>query len=121
VQNLNLDEVGILDSEDRKGRKVVASDRRPCAARRDMIHHGISRKVKHISVIACVSAAGESLTPDIMTSQDSPLFREQLNKYGIRFGTDLIMNSDAKPSINAEICLITSRLCSYLILLNSGN
>jgi cobalamin biosynthesis Co2+ chelatase CbiK len=61
--------------------------------------------VKHISVIACLFAAGESLTPDMMTSQDSPSFREQLKKRGVRFGTDLIMKSNGKPSINADIFL----------------
>jgi hypothetical protein len=29
----------------------------------ETIYHGISRAVKHISVIACASAAGESLIP----------------------------------------------------------
>jgi hypothetical protein len=81
----NLDEIGISDWEDRMARKVVASSRHECVDRRDMIHHGISRKVKHISVIACVSAAGESLTPYIITSQDSPSIRQQLKKHGVRF------------------------------------
>jgi hypothetical protein len=67
------------------------------------MHHRISRKLKHISVIVCVSSAGESLTPYIITSQDAPSVREQLKKRGVRFGTDLIMKSNAKPYINAEI------------------
>jgi hypothetical protein len=70
---------------------------------RPAMHHGISRKVKHIWVIACVSAAGESLTPYIITSQDSPSVRGQLKKHGVRNGTDLIMKSNANPYINAEI------------------
>jgi hypothetical protein len=99
----NLDEFGISDWEDRKARQFVGSYRRPCAARRDVIHRGISRNVKHISVIACASAAGESLIPGIITSQDSPSVREQLKKRGVRFGTDLIMKSNAKPYIHEEI------------------
>jgi hypothetical protein len=55
--------------------------------------------------IACVSAAGESLTPCIITSQDSPSVREKLKKHGVEFGTDLIMKSNAKPYINVEIFL----------------
>jgi hypothetical protein len=85
----NLDEVGISDWEDRKARQVVVY-RRLCAARRDMLHHGISRNMKHISVITCVSAAGETLIPYIITSQDSPLVREQLNKHAVRFGMERI-------------------------------
>jgi hypothetical protein len=56
-------------------------------------------------VIACVSAAGESLIPYITPLQDSPPVRAQLKKRGVRFGTDLIMKSNAKPYINAEIFL----------------
>jgi hypothetical protein len=86
----NLDEVGISDWEDCKVRKVVVPYRRSCAARRCMIHHGISRKVKHISVIACVFAARESLIPYTITLQDSPSVREQLEKHGVRFGSERI-------------------------------
>jgi hypothetical protein len=50
-----------------------------------------------------VSAAGESLTPYIVTSQDSPTVRERLKKHGVRFGTDFILKHRAKPYINAEI------------------
>jgi hypothetical protein len=50
-----------------------------------------------------VSAAGESLIPGIVTSQDSPVVHAQLKKRAVRFGTDLILKSRAKPYINAEI------------------
>jgi hypothetical protein len=56
-------------------------------------------------MIACGFAAGESLTPDIITSQDSPSLREQLTKQGVRFGTDLIMKSNAKSCIKEKIFL----------------
>jgi hypothetical protein len=61
--------------------------------------------VQHISVIACASAARESLTPDIITSLDSLSARGQIEKHGVRFRTDLITKSNAKPYINAEIFL----------------
>jgi hypothetical protein len=53
----NLDEVDISDWEDCKTKKVIAL----AAMFGQTIHHGVSRRVKHISVIACLSAAGESL------------------------------------------------------------
>jgi hypothetical protein len=53
----NLDEVGISDWEHRKTKKVIAL----AAMSRQTIHHGVSRNVKQISVITCLSAAGESL------------------------------------------------------------
>jgi hypothetical protein len=55
----NLGEVGISDWEDRKTRDVVA----PGTMDGGPIHHAVSRNVKHISVIACLSTAGESLMP----------------------------------------------------------
>jgi hypothetical protein len=62
----NLDEVGISDWEDRKTKtKTVIV---PATMRGQTIYHEISRTVKHISVISCVSAARESLTPYIITS-----------------------------------------------------
>jgi hypothetical protein len=70
-----------------------------------MIRQGISRKVKNISVIAYIFAAGESLAPYVITSQKSPSVREQLKKHRVRFGTGLIITSNAKPYINAEIFL----------------
>jgi hypothetical protein len=67
-----------------------------------MIHHEISRTVKHISVIVCLFAAGESLTPYIITSQASRPVQEQLKKHGVRFRTRVVLRSNSKPYINAE-------------------
>jgi hypothetical protein len=69
------------------------------------MHYGISWNVKHISMIACISAAGESLTPYIVTSQDSAPVRKQLKKHGVHFGTNLMLISNSKPYINSEIFL----------------
>jgi hypothetical protein len=84
----NLDEIGSSAWEDRKARKVVVPA--TMQARRDVIHHGISRKVKPISVIVRVCAARESLTPSIIPSQDPPSVREQVKKHGFRSGTGRI-------------------------------
>jgi hypothetical protein len=65
--------------------------------------HGISRKREHISVIICISAVGISLTPYILTSQDSASVREQLKKHRVRSETALIVKPNTKPYINAEI------------------
>jgi hypothetical protein len=97
----NLDDVGMSDWDHRKTRKVSV----PATMRGVRIHHGISRIVKHISVIACLCAAGKSLTPYINTSQDSAWVRKQLKKHGVRFGEDFASKWNSKPSINAEIFL----------------
>jgi hypothetical protein len=70
----NLDAVGVSEWEDRKPKKVIV----PLSARGQTIHHKTNRALKHVSLIACVSAAGESLTPYILTSQDSLKVRERL-------------------------------------------
>jgi hypothetical protein len=101
----NLDEVGISDWEDRKARKVVV----PSTMVRRPIHHAVSRNVKHISVIACVFAARESLMPYIIISQNSPAVQEQLRQQGVRFGRDVIVTSNHRPYLNAEIFLMYVR------------
>jgi hypothetical protein len=82
----HLDEMGISDWEDRKTKKVVVS----ATMRSQTIHCGIFRKVKHISVIVYISAAGEFLIPCIIISQDSVSVREQLKKHRVRFGMERI-------------------------------
>jgi hypothetical protein len=75
----NLEEVGISDWKDRKTKTVIV----PATMVGQTIHHEISRTVKHISVIVCVSATGESLTPYVVMSQASTPVREQLKKQGV--------------------------------------
>jgi hypothetical protein len=75
----NLDEVGISDGEDGQRKKMVV----PRTAVLHSIHHRFSRSVKHISVVACISASGACLTPDVVTSQDSEALRLDLEADGI--------------------------------------
>jgi hypothetical protein len=95
----HLDEVGISDWEDRITKKVIAL----AAMLGQTIHHGVSRNVKHISVTACMSAAGESLLPDIGTSQKSSTVQEHLKKQDVRFGRDFALKFNPKPYFNAGI------------------
>jgi hypothetical protein len=61
----DLDEVGVGVSEweDRKSKKAVART----AMGSQTIHHGVHRKLKHITVITCVAASGEHVIPYIVT------------------------------------------------------
>jgi hypothetical protein len=61
--------------------------------------------VKHISAIACIFAAGESLIPYIITFQAPTSVQERLKKEGVRFGTDFVLRSNPSPYINVEIFL----------------
>jgi hypothetical protein len=97
----NLDEVGISEWENRISKNVNIP--KSMIARK--IHHKSNRNLKHVSVIACISAAGESLIPYVVTSQDSLPVRENLKKRGVCFGADFILKGRSKPYINAKFFL----------------
>jgi hypothetical protein len=97
----HLNEVGISEWEDQKPKKVIAQK----WMGEYMVHHRVNRNLKHVSVIAGVSAVGESLITYIITSQYSLRVREQFKNKGVRFGTNLILKGRRKPYINAECFL----------------
>jgi hypothetical protein len=69
------------------------------------IHYGVSRNVKHISVIACLSAPEESLLHYMVTSPNSPTVQGHLKKQDVRFGRDFALKFNQKPYFNASIFL----------------
>jgi hypothetical protein len=83
----NLNEVDMSEWENRKPKKVIV----PKMIAGETIHHCVSRAVKHISIIACITAAGESLTLYIVTSQDSEPFRKKLMCQGVRMSVDPVL------------------------------
>jgi hypothetical protein len=95
----NLDKVGISDLEDRKPKKVVA----PITLAAHDIHHRISRNVKQISIVRCISAGGECLIPYVVTSQDSAALHRALEATGMQMGKHLILKQRAKPYVNADL------------------
>jgi hypothetical protein len=52
----NLDEVGSTEWEDTKSKKVIV----PISVLEEDVSRPVSRKFKHLSLLACVSAAGDS-------------------------------------------------------------
>jgi hypothetical protein len=59
----NLDELGSVDWEDRKVKKViVAAD-----IRKEDVYHAVSRRHRPVTLLVCVSAAGDALTPMLIT------------------------------------------------------
>jgi hypothetical protein len=95
----NLDDVGISDWEDRKTKVIIL----PGAMLAQTIHHGVSRNVKYTSVIACLSAAGESSLHYIVASQNSPTVQEHLKNQSVRFGRDFPLTFHQKTCFNAGI------------------
>jgi hypothetical protein len=55
----NFDKIGISEWKDRRERRVII----PLAMREQMFFHGVHRNLKHISVMAWISAAGEHMAP----------------------------------------------------------
>jgi hypothetical protein len=73
--------------EDRKEKKVIV----PMTMDGQTIHHGASRSVKYISVIAYITARGESLTPFIVTSHISDGIGKRLMSRGVRLVVDFVL------------------------------
>jgi hypothetical protein len=95
----NLDKMGMSEWEDRKEKKGNV----PMRTDGQMIHHGASRSVKNISVIAYISAGGESLTPVIMTSQISDGIHKRLINRGFRFAIDFVLRQRSKPDVSRKL------------------
>jgi hypothetical protein len=83
----NLNEIGISEWEDRGPRKVIV----PVSMTDQTIHHGVHRNLKYMSVICCVSAAGESLEPFVVSSQVDDKVVEMLKIEGLKMGVDMVL------------------------------
>jgi hypothetical protein len=59
----NLDEMGSSDWDDRKPRKALA----PVTVSAGDVFHCVSRQYRHVTLLACVSATGDALTPMIVS------------------------------------------------------
>jgi hypothetical protein len=87
--------------EDRKEKKVIV----PMTMDGQTIHHGGSRNVKHISVIACITAGGESMIPFIITSQISDGIRKRLMSRGVCLGNDFVLRQRPKSYVCRKLFL----------------
>jgi hypothetical protein len=65
---LKLDEVDSSDWEDRKPKKVIV----PRSVLPDDVDTPVSRRYRHITLLVCVSAAGDALTPMIIMGSATP-------------------------------------------------
>jgi hypothetical protein len=95
----NLDEVGISEWEDRAPRKMIV----PVSMTDQTIHHNVHRNLKHISVICCVSAAGQFLTPFVVSSQANDKVTETLKIEGFRTGLHMVLEHRQKEYVTAAL------------------
>jgi hypothetical protein len=80
----NLDEVGSSDWEDWKPRKVIV----PRTVSQDNVYHSVSRRYRHLTLPACVSAGGDTLTPMVLTG--FPI-RDEIWSTGLRADEDVML------------------------------
>ena len=92
----NLDEVGTSEWEDRKPRKVFAD----INIDSNHLTHPVSRKVSHMTLLTCVSAAGDSLTPLLITKHE---LRDDFWELGIRPDEDIMVRVRDPPYIDKEL------------------
>jgi hypothetical protein len=85
----NLDEVGSSDWEDRKPRRVIA----PRTVSPDDVYHPVSRRYRHLTFLACVSAGGDALTPIVLTSS---LIRDDIWSTGLREEGDVLIRVEVQ-------------------------
>jgi hypothetical protein len=85
--------------EDRAPRKVIV----PVSMTDQTIHHGVHHNLKHVSVVYCVSAAGESSTPFIVSPQVNDKVIETLRIEGFRMGVDMVLEHRQKTYVTAAL------------------
>jgi hypothetical protein len=95
----NLDAICVSEWEDRSERRVIV----PSTMRGQTIYHPAHRNLKHISVAACISAAGEHMTLFLVCSQGNAAMERKLTIKGFRMGVDLILKSRHKPYMNSQL------------------
>jgi hypothetical protein len=71
--------------------------------RDEMIHHGVSRHLKQISVIACILTREQSVTRYIVTSQASEVVLIHLKQGDICFDIDFVLKARINAHINADV------------------
>jgi hypothetical protein len=96
-----LDEVGVSEWEGRKDKKVIV----PTVLSYHTIHHRACGNLKHMSVMTWISAAGESLTPYGVISQDFECLRRTPMIPGVRLGLDFVLRQRSKPYVSPFLFL----------------
>jgi hypothetical protein len=110
----NLDEVGSSEWEERKPKKVIA----PRSIPADEVYHSVSRKYRHVTLMACVSAAGDALTPMVISG---PPIRDSLWALGLRRDEDVMVRQRNPAYISEELFFeyLTNVLVPYVAQLRN--
>jgi hypothetical protein len=102
----NLDEIGFSEWEKRKPKTIIA----PRSIPADQVFHSVSRRCHHVTLLACVSAAGDALTPMVISG---PPFHNSLWAIGPRRDEDVIIRHRNPAYINEELFSNAYRMYSF--------
>jgi hypothetical protein len=92
----NIDESRFSDWEEHKPKCLLIATE----ARETTLHYPASRKIRHQTLVCCVTAAGDAYCPLLVSSD--PAARAVLERQ-IRDGIDLQIKVSPSPYLNAEI------------------
>lgn len=92
----NMDETGLSDWEERRPKRVLV----PIHAGDSQLHYPVDRRIRHQTLLCCVSASGDAYCPLLVSaySQASSVF-----DCGLRDGIDVKIEIRDSPYINAEL------------------
>jgi hypothetical protein len=97
-QVFNLDDVGVSEWEDRKPKRVVITT----SLSGQIIHHGVNRNLKYVTVVICMAVSEKHLIPYLITFQDLPALQDDSKHHAIEFGRHLIIKGNQKADVNSK-------------------
>jgi hypothetical protein len=92
----NIDESSFSDWEERKQKCVLI----PTEARETTLHYPANRKIRHQTLVCCVTVVGDAYCPLLVSSD---LAARVVFEHQIRDGIDLQIENSPSPCIKAEI------------------
>jgi hypothetical protein len=92
----HLDEIGLSDWEERKRQPILI----PVEIDGDAIHYRVDRRIRHQTLVCCISAAGGAYYP-LLTPSDASA--RSVFEMGVRDGTDLRIQIAPSSYITVDI------------------
>jgi hypothetical protein len=92
----NIDESGFGDSKARKLKSVLI----PTGVQRTTLHYPACRKIRHHTLIRCVTAAGDAYCPLLISAQAAA---RDVFQHEIRDGIDLHIEIAPSPDVTSKI------------------
>jgi hypothetical protein len=92
----HIDESGFSGWDERTPKCVLI----PTKARETILHYHVSRKIRHQTLVSCVTAVADAYCPLLVSSEPTA---RAVFEYQIRDGIDLQIEISPSPDVNAEI------------------